>query len=295
MSTQKNVKCRSCNSANMLNWGMVNSLNSFAGRVFDNKISAIYIYECKNCYLVGKYPILKAYEYNKLYKLGSAIVWSNSFSVLRDDQNYVKEFIERSFKKDNTVLDIGCFTGDLLAALPKSISKYGVEMSREASSICRARNLQIIGNNLYSIKTSIRFDFIVAIDVIEHTSNPNAFLNKLFSILNPDGKIIISTGNSDNWLWRLLKNRFWYSKFPEHISFVGMNWLSLYCKRNKKNIERVHFFAHDFNNNYFINKFKKLAKFILLILCINPERFSNVSSDHFCFVISNLNKNKFKA
>jgi 2-polyprenyl-3-methyl-5-hydroxy-6-metoxy-1,4-benzoquinol methylase len=131
--------------------------------------------------------------------------------------------------------------------------------------------------------------------VIEHTRDPRAFLSKLFGILNPNGKIIISTGNSGNWLWRLLKNRFWYSKFPEHISFVGLKWLSLYCKHNKKNIERLHFFAHDFSNNYFINKSKKIAKFILLIFGINPERFSNVSSDHFCFVLSNSNKNKHKA
>jgi hypothetical protein len=38
--------------------------------------------------------------------------------------------------------------------------------------------------------------------------------------LNPDGILLVVTGDSNAWSWRLQKSRYWYVSIPAHVSFV---------------------------------------------------------------------------
>ena len=65
---------------------------------------------------------------------------------------------------------------------------------------------------------------ILAIDVIEHVSDPAAFFSRVWQLLKPGGIFLVFTGDSDAWSWRLQQSRYWYVSFlPEHISF--------YCRK----------------------------------------------------------------
>jgi 2-polyprenyl-3-methyl-5-hydroxy-6-metoxy-1,4-benzoquinol methylase len=229
-------------------------------------------------------PILTIQEYNKLYADTGTMYWANASVELRPDQTIVHDILLKKMHDSCKVLDIGCYTGDLLSSLPEQFIKYGIEMSSEAEKISKEKGIQIVGNNLYAIESSERFHFIVAIDVIEHTDNPANFLNKISEYVEEDGKIIISTGNADNWLWRYLKNNFWYSKYSEHISFIGEQWLDDFCKKNNFIITEKYFF------NYFPNTkkkyFKNKVKILLSLLKIQPLIYSNTTKDHFCFVLT---------
>ncbi len=117
------------------------------------------------------------------------------------------------------ILDIGCGTGDFLASLPATLSKFGVEPGEGAGSEATRRGI-CVAPTLEELSADSRFDVITIIDVIEHVPDPALFLDQAYARLAVGGLIVISTGNPHNFLWRgVFRSRFWYSSFPEHISF----------------------------------------------------------------------------
>ena len=67
------------------------------------------------------------------------------------------------------------------------------------------------------------------IDVIEHVTNPGELLDQALPHLTPGGTLIISTGDAGNVLWRrVFRSRFWYSSFPEHITFPSLRYFHIW-------------------------------------------------------------------
>jgi 2-polyprenyl-3-methyl-5-hydroxy-6-metoxy-1,4-benzoquinol methylase len=276
--------CRGCGSAATANLGPLPEQTRFAGNRLAQSLPTSYLLSCSSCDLLMRSPILSIREYNQLYEQASSEVWSIDNDGLRQDQKIIISLITKNFTKKVKILDVGCYTGDLLSSLPYNYEKFGVEMSAAASQVASKKGIKMLASDLYSLPTSTKFDVITAVDVIEHTQNPKEFLEKLMTLLNPDVKLIISTGNTDAWLWKRLKNRFWYSKFPEHISFIGERWLVRFCSDHcVKVIETKHFnYISDTRHSLL----KITIKLILALFFIKPERFSNCTKDHFCFVIT---------
>jgi 2-polyprenyl-3-methyl-5-hydroxy-6-metoxy-1,4-benzoquinol methylase len=278
-----NYICRVCGSNKTENLGALPKQTHFAGVQLGQSLPESNLYECKSCLMLARHPVLSVSDYNQLYEQLASTIWPSNNFDLRQDQRIVRNIILNKFKTDCKVLDVGCYTGDLLVSLPAEYIKFGIEMSMKASMEAVSRGVNIIGNDLYNIRTNDKFDLIVAMDVIEHTHNPEDFLKKLSTMLEVGGEIIISTGNSDNWLWKYLKNRFWYSKFPEHISFIGEKWLENFCDKNNFIITDQRIFSYHQVTSQF--SFKNAVKLALFLMKIGPEKFSRVTKDHFCFVI----------
>lgn len=277
--------CRVCGSLNTSNLGLLPQQTHFAGSLLKKRMPESSLFKCDDCMLLVRHPIMIRSQYNALYKLASSKIWQSSKDLLRQDRSVVNEMIVKRNKGNIRVLDVGCYTGELLLSLPESYEKYGVEMSEAAAFVAADKGIKIVGNDLYEIDTCQRFDVIIAVDVIEHTHNPELFIANLMSLLAPNGRLIISTGNTDNWLWRKLKNRFWYSKFPEHISFIGERWLDKFCHKNNYIVVDKAIFNYLYPSlRYSIKNFVKL---ILSILHIATESYSMCTEDHFCFSIIN--------
>lgn len=276
-------QCRVCGSNNTSNIGALPKQKTFAGKLLKQSLPESFLNQCHECLILVRDPILPVSQYNILYEQASSAVWSSSNPVLRYDQAVVRRIILERKNTNVSVLDVGCYTAELLLSLPERFVKYGVEMSKSASEVANEKGIKILGNDLYNINTTEKFDFILAIDVIEHTQNPEQFIKKLSSLLLPNGEIVISTGNTDNWLWKFLKSRFWYSKFPEHISFIGEKWLNHFCKKHNFAVVEVQYFSYV--PTKLSTLIKSITKLFLSILHIFPERFSNTTKDHFCFVI----------
>ena len=282
-----NYECRACGSQNTFNLGLLPKQTSFAGKLLRQSLPESYLFECGNCYLLARHPILSTSQYNELYEQASSQVWSSSNTTLRHDQLVVRNFILKQNKHNIKVLDVGCYTAELLTSLPESYLRFGIEMSQEATSVAIKKGTKIIGNDLYNIVTNEKFDVITAVDVIEHTDNPEIFIKKLITVLKVDGVLIISTGNTSNWLWKLLKARFWYSRFPEHISFIGENWVDRFCNDNGFLVVDKQLFSYAPVVDFF-SFLKSMTKFILMAMQFKVENFSNTTKDHFCFVIKKI-------
>jgi 2-polyprenyl-3-methyl-5-hydroxy-6-metoxy-1,4-benzoquinol methylase len=98
-----------------------------------------------------------------------------------------------------SVLDVGCDTGDFLAAAKAAgLEAFGVEVSEHSARVARRRGIDVaVGDVLTLDLAAAPFDAITLIDVIEHVASPLALLRGLVPLLKPGGRIYINTPNPD--------------------------------------------------------------------------------------------------
>jgi len=132
------------------------------------------------------------------------------------------EQIAASTGLGNRVLDVGCSNGAMLSGWSEHWKKYGIEPSIQARDIAYTRGITILGDSMESIGRDCEFDIITVIDVIEHIPDPQSFFEKSFGILSSNGLLIIFTGRTDYWWWKLVGAGYWYVSFPEHLCFYSL-------------------------------------------------------------------------
>jgi 2-polyprenyl-3-methyl-5-hydroxy-6-metoxy-1,4-benzoquinol methylase len=121
----------------------------------------------------------------------------------------VMEHIQRSSPYERA-LDFGCGSGVMLPYLSQ-ISSQVVAMDvdllpleRVQAHIPLAANVEVKDASKYSISSlpANSFDFIIALDVLEHVEDLPGTLNELLSLLKQGGQMIVS-GPTENILYRI--------------------------------------------------------------------------------------------
>ncbi|HZV99104.1 MAG TPA: methyltransferase domain-containing protein [Methylophilaceae bacterium] len=217
------MSCRQCGCTTLKDRGPAPKGRKFADRVLRPPLPGGRIYECVSCGLVFRFPTLTEAEYEALYESVSGSYWQTT--KLRGDQRQVCEEIKQRFLKGK-VLDVGCYDGLLPTALGDQFEKYGIEACAEAIAVAEQRGVKILARKIREISQlpDQEFDIITAVDVIEHVPDPKLFLQLLMQKLKPGGIIITSTGNSKASSWKIFGARYWYSSYPDHISFISPSW-----------------------------------------------------------------------
>ena len=99
----------------------------------------------------------------------------------------------------NMIWEVGCGQGYLTYALMKAgFNAIGLDISESAIALARQRygNYYFCGDvKSYSIEMNKRPNYIILSEVIEHLSDPVAFLAELKDCLQPGGAIIVTTPN----------------------------------------------------------------------------------------------------
>jgi len=125
-------------------------------------------------------------------------------------------------------LDFGCGLGGLVGyANQKGVDIVGFEEGWSVNC-AHSKGLKILTRaelNTYAGQ----FDFITAIEVLEHLSDPVVTLKKIRELMKPGGVLFITTGNAAPWRSRLLN---WsYTQCPDvHISFFEPETLAMCLK-----------------------------------------------------------------
>jgi 2-polyprenyl-3-methyl-5-hydroxy-6-metoxy-1,4-benzoquinol methylase len=123
--------------------------------------------------------------------------------------------------RGNRLLDVGCATGDLLAAAKRiGFEPEGLELSDWSSRLARERGFVVHQDSLETLaqRSPRSYDFITLMGVIEHFSCPRAELNHLRRLLKSGGVLAIWTGDVDCILSRILGRRWWYWQ-GQHIQY----------------------------------------------------------------------------
>jgi len=219
------MNCPDCGSPRLNRLGRLPDVAFFAGRRLEQPLPGGELLRCAECDLRFRHPHLGSATYDRLYDNARVDTWTSG--ALRVDQRLVQAFVRAPTpdRRAPRVLDFGCYAGDFLATLPAGVDKYGVEVNATAAARAASRTGARVEPDLDRFAPELHFDLIVAMDVIEHVPSPRALMERLLRRLAPGGRLVVTTGDGGNWLWRLLGSRWWYCYFPEHIAFVSRRWL----------------------------------------------------------------------
>lgn len=180
------------------------------------------LYECRVCNLQFKFPLPDSQELETYYQAQSSEArWD--YGESREVWQFIREDLD--IIPERSILDIGCFRGELLHMMGPTWQRFGIEPSTDAARIAENRGAIILTKTLEQLEPeNHRFGAITLIDVIEHLRQPLVSLQKLSQMLLPGGKLIIFTGNTDALSWRFAGVDYWYCALPEHITFFNQLW-----------------------------------------------------------------------
>jgi len=124
------------------------------------------------------------------------------------------------------ILEIGCGSGALLAELLRTWPEartYGIDPALPETAHSHAK-IQLARGFAENVPADAGpFDLIVAVNVIEHTEDPRAFLRTLRSHLAPDGRIVVVCPDGDTPNVELLFFDHLYSLTRDTLETVGRN------------------------------------------------------------------------
>lgn len=237
--------CPDCGGTRLRTLGVLPDVAVFAGRRLPAPLPGGTLLRCAGCDLRFRHPRLAGADYDALYDNSEVDAWSAG--PLRRDQQLVIAGLQQALagrEQSARVLDFGCYTGALLAALPANMQRHGVEVNAAAAVIASRQAGADVRARLEDFDGAAPFDAIVAIDVIEHMPSPREWAARLLARVAPGGVLIVTTGDGGNRLWRLLGARWWYCFYPEHISFISRRWLDLHAGRLGAGVQRCEVFNY---------------------------------------------------
>ena len=242
MTPTRTLTCRQCRAAKLDHLGRIPPATIFAGQDLVPAWDGGSLYRCRRCQLTFRHPIRSDRDYEGLYASAPETIWVSA--ALRPDQLHVRQRIE-SAGAAASVLDVGCYDGALLDSLGPSFRKFGVEASAAARQQAQKKGIEIVAATIRELAAvTEKFDVICAVDVIEHVSDPRAFVSTLADRLLPNGTLIVSTGTPDVPAWRFAGGRYWYCSFPEHISFTSQAWARAVAAELGLELVEAHRFAY---------------------------------------------------
>jgi len=180
------------------------------------------LWRCTSCRSAFVQNIIPEVTAISLYSISAASErWScEPFEKVKP--RIIVETLKKILKKDMSVLDIGCNTGQFLDfARKRGCKTAGVEVSNTSREIVEKKGhvcLPLLN------KVSEKYDVITAFDFIEHSYNIPEFLNACNEKLSQGGRLVILTGNISTMTAYLLGHMWWYVTFPEHIVFPSRKY-----------------------------------------------------------------------
>ena len=222
--TASTTVCRACGSPDVLESGPLPPFNSglFGGQPADLPRDSGRLFSCTNCHLQFRDPCLTGAQLLKLYEKLPDSVWADS-----EPREYWPKIlgIMTRFASNRTVLDVGCYRGDFLSWLPAEWKRLGIEPSRKAAIYASNQGVKILGPTIEdSVITGTKPGVITAFDVIEHVVNPLRCLTAIRDCLAPGGCIVIISGATDSWPFKIFGRHYWYCSLPEHVTFCNLKW-----------------------------------------------------------------------
>jgi SAM-dependent methyltransferase len=125
--------------------------------------------------------------YSKQFKSNIGHWWFESRKEI------IKKFLDKNIKTSVNILDFGCGVGINIKMLQNFGKVYAFDESREAVKFIKKMKIIEDSNIIKNLKSStIKFDLILALDVLEHIENDDEIIKMFNEKLNTNGKILIT-------------------------------------------------------------------------------------------------------
>jgi SAM-dependent methyltransferase len=231
------------------------------------------LYHCPACNLFFRRPYMLPETLLRHYRELSIDSWSGARNDC-PDYHLAKRAIQK-YKSSGNVLDIGCARGDFLSLLGSRYRKFGIEPADSLAESARSKGICIAASSIDNYtQGKSEFDVISLIDVVEHLPHPYEILLKATSLLSPGGILVILTGNTNAWLWKLMRFDYWYY-CTEHCSFFSPQWIDWFVRSRKLRLRLLQPYSHYSSTNF--KKLRQVLDCFVYITLKNSKRYSLLS------------------
>lgn len=235
--------CPFCKSNSVHALGMIPSIASNLDGFREDLSQASLFMKCSDCHLRFRWPMIDHAVLYDRYSGASLNNWQYRFAE-RIDWVMTADWMHKN-NFTGAIMDVGCFDGQFLGHFRGRLDTYGVEINAEASSEAQRKGIKVIGRQFSgSCYPYSPFDLITGFDVIEHVHEPHDFMNGIVQSARKGGHIILSSGNSCWWTWRIEKGRYWYARIPEHQLFISPSWCRYVATAFNLRILCIRSFSH---------------------------------------------------
>lgn len=159
--------------------------------------------------------------------------------------------------ENRKILDLGCGCGNLSKKLLEQKGKVTSVDIEKNYKHTRIRNL----NNDFNLED--KYDFILALELIEHLENPRHFLRQCKKLINKNGQIIISTPKIDG-----IKQRLYFLFRKTLFGFRDCDY-EISGHINPMTVDDFRRIAKEEDMDISLYKFKSNTIVVTLTSCIN--------------------------
>jgi 2-polyprenyl-6-hydroxyphenyl methylase/3-demethylubiquinone-9 3-methyltransferase len=162
--------------------------------------------------------------------------------------------------KDKTILDVGCGGGILTEALAREGGNAtGIDLAEELIQVANLHLLesklkvdyQTIAVEQLALQYSNHFDIITCMELLEHTSNPQAIIQAIARLLKPGGKVFFSTLNRNykSYLQAILVAEYLLRLLPvgthDYAHFIKPSELDREARKNDLSLKAITGLSYD--------------------------------------------------
>lgn len=206
------------------------------------------VLQCINCSFAFTHPLpsqetLEKY-YNALYwsraeGSGVGVILSTLFKLRMG--NVLRE-IKQILPSGARILDWGAGNGDMVRLLNQSgFDCVGIDLY----SVPKTEQSLINATIETAPFEKESFDAITCIHVLEHIENPVKSIKKAFSLLKPNGILVIEVPNIDSSGFKLFRKRWQPLEIPTHLNHFNLRSLEkLFKIADNSEIIKVDYFSH---------------------------------------------------
>jgi 2-polyprenyl-3-methyl-5-hydroxy-6-metoxy-1,4-benzoquinol methylase len=207
------------------------------------------ISQCKECGLqftnprpekesLGKYYDSKEYishDTQEKNLLNILYTTARTFSLKR------KVRLAKMNSSGNTILDIGCGTGEFLHECAKSgFNTTGIEPNEKAAAFARAvHKIKVYSEDFLRGAPPVSFDLITLWHVLEHVPDLNERMSTIKRLLKDSGTLIIAVPNAGS-KDAAHYGRYWAAyDLPRHLYHFTMETMNELIKRHDLKVVRI--------------------------------------------------------
>jgi 2-polyprenyl-3-methyl-5-hydroxy-6-metoxy-1,4-benzoquinol methylase len=180
------------------------------------------------------------------------------------DKDWVRqEFGDRPLR----ICELGCGSGRLLEEFRAAGHRVvGVEPSESAREIAHAQGLEVFGGTAESPPEEIRtqsFDVVLMNHVLEHCRDPKRALERAWSLLEPNGRLVAETPNNEAAGLQWAKAAWPWLDIPRHLHFFTAKSLHQICEDSGFEVSSVDFrgYARQFQQEW-VESERHIASFV---------------------------------
>jgi SAM-dependent methyltransferase len=190
------------------------------------------------------------YAYNLLSQGPDSELGLADRMKMRMYQRRLETLVEHLGNRGGTIriLDVGCADGRLLdwyraSPVGERLETHGIEMDASAAEAARRRGHRVVTGRFerdHELEAG-GFDLILALHVIEHVDDPEAFARRAAELLAPGGLFFVATPNWDSADARRLRGNWGGNHFPRHWTLYDEPTLAALADSVGLRLDRVEY------------------------------------------------------